>query len=64
MKEIEDNLEEEQRTFRLIRQMQGHIFTIGMAIRKLLSTGRDIYTMLGKIQYLYTNLQGTENKRG
>jgi hypothetical protein len=43
MKETEDNLEEEQRTFRLIKQVQGHIFTMRMATDKLLSTGRDIY---------------------
>jgi hypothetical protein len=43
MKEIEDNLEGEQRTFRLIRQMQGHIFTMRMTIDKQLNTGRDTY---------------------
>jgi hypothetical protein len=42
-KEIEDNLEEEQRTFRLTRQMQDHVCTMRIATDKLLSKGRDTY---------------------
>jgi hypothetical protein len=43
-REIEGNLEEEHNAFRPIRQTQDHIFTMRMAIDKLLSTGRDKYT--------------------
>jgi hypothetical protein len=40
---IEDNLAEEQRIFRCIRQMQDHMCTMRIVADKLLSSGRDTY---------------------
>lgn len=45
-KEIEDNLEEEESTFRTIRQMQDHMCTMRSATDKLLSRGRDMYMVI------------------
>jgi hypothetical protein len=42
-KGIEGNLEEEQSTFRPIRQMQDHMCTMRIATEKLLSRGSDTY---------------------
>jgi hypothetical protein len=44
-KETEDNLEEEQSTFRPIKQMQDHMCTMRSVTDKLLSRGRDSYTV-------------------